>query len=415
MSDLDLFLKYLGERKAVVVDVEKQLCALQEKYETFFSEIERTRESELQQLRAHLADPATTVPGDLAEELAVARQAAAEDLDRQLAALEERHAAFLDQAEAVRSASRATETDYREANATMDAEEEQLKARNEALLVRIGEYNERIRSMARGFGFFLNLFRMRQLRAERKALDDEQADVAARIDVVRRGWARTDEGRAKEEGQREADWVRLKTEADAVQAKLDHIRSTRTRLVERTALELVLFERRPSLRAATDADPPCPRCGRPNPDDHHFCHICAQRLRDDRPDFEGSLLEVAEVNVHHARFSDGVKACQELIGLVRGLKTGVEAFSKSVKDVKKTEDKYPLPKLKIAVPTKAVSWGTVLDTLRDQVVAKDRSLHPNEFAKDIRAFATEKLDEKAIQTWFETMGKKLTQCADSQW
>lgn len=415
MGRLSDFQGYLKSRRDVVRKVEERLCALQEKYESFLAEVDRTRESEFDQLRAHILAGYDVLPEAFRFELEAARRLAAEDFDRTLVALEERHAQLAKYAKEKRDASRRAERSHRQRNETLDAEEEALKERNEALLARIADHNARIRAMGRGFGFFVNLFRMRALQRERQALDTEQADIAARIESLRKRWAESDEEYTKKEAARQADWVKLKTDADAVQAKLDHLRETRAAIVDRTALELVLYERRPTLPVPGDGDPPCPRCTRPNPPEAHFCHICAQRLRDDRPDFEGSLREVAEVNVHHEQFSAGVKSCQELIGLVRGLGSGIEAFSKSVADVKKSEDKYPLPKLQIEVPPDARSWGAHLDALLQAVSQKDASLHPKAFAASIQALTARSFKEDAIKRWFETMGEELSREAKRQW
>jgi len=415
MGRLSDFLDYLKGRREVVQRVEKQLCALQEKYETFFAELDTTREREFDQLRAHILAGYDGLSAALRQELDEARRVAREDLDRSLAALEARHAELRQAAEKERAASLRAETGHRKMNEDLDAEEEALETRNEELLARIRDYNERIQTLSRGFGFFANLFRMRALERERAAIDQEQADVAARIEAVRARWAAADEERTKKEAARQEAWVKGKTDADAVAAKLDHLRSTQAALLDRTALELVLFARQPDLVVPKDGDPPCERCGKPNRPEAHFCHICAKRLRADRPDLEGSLLEVAELNLHHERFSAGVKACQELIGLVRGIGSGIDAFTKSVEDVKKSESKYPLPKLQIDVPKSARTWGGQLDELWTIVSEKEASLHPQVFADDIGTIVATSFTESAIQRWFERMGQELSEQAEKQW
>jgi hypothetical protein len=184
--------------------------------------------------------------------------------------------------------------------------------------------------------------------------------------------------------------------------------------VQRTAIEKVLFHRMPDLPAPAPGDPPCPRCKQPNPSAHHFCHICAQRLTDDRPDFEGSIREIAEINLHHRRFSEGMQACQEIIGLVRGLISGVDAFCESVEDMIASEKKYPLPKLQIEVPARSVSYGGNFDKLAE-ASGEDHSLHPKVFAGQIQALIAEVYTEKNIKDYFETMGAELSRQADKQW
>ena len=152
----------------------------------------------------------------------------------------------------------------------------------------------------------------------------------------------------------------------------------------------------------------------PNPPPFHFCHICAHRLGDDREDFDGSLEEMAEISSHFDRFSSGMEACQEIIGLVRGMTSGVEAFTKSVADVQGSEDKYPLSKLQIDVPQGAREFGSQFDRL-DDFASQDYSLHPALFADRFDQYFAAVLTETNIKAFFETMGEELTRQAEAQW
>jgi hypothetical protein len=151
-----------------------------------------------------------------------------------------------------------------------------------------------------------------------------------------------------------------------------------------------------------------------NPASHHFSATCAQRLTADRLDFEGSLLEISELNRHHAAFSDGMKACQEIIGLVRGLKTGLANFTESVNDMMATESRYPLPKLSIDVPARSVEYARHFDELV-AAAKQERGLHPKAFSERIRASIQDVYQEPQIEAFFETMGEELSSCANSQW
>jgi hypothetical protein len=306
------------------------------------------------------------------------------------------------------------EKSIRKKNVKLDREEEALKARNEKLLAQITEFNRRIKEMGRGFGFFTNLFKMRALHKERKILDQEQADISARIDNLRQRWEQKEQHHHEQEGKRKREWVDLSTEASALQTKIEYLEGSQTRIVQRSAMKQVLLDMKPALSDPKKGDPACPRCKMPNPQSHRFCRICAIRLTEDRPDFAGSIDEIAEINIHHARFSDGMQACQEIIGLVRGLKTGIEAFQRSVDDVMDSERRYPLPKLQIDVPKKSMDYGKHFDGLK-QSLGQDLSLHPQAFAKNIQTMASEIFTENRIKDYFETMGEELSRQADSQW
>jgi len=414
MGRLKDFYGYLEERRGLLSEVEQHLCKLQEKYESYFSEITKVRDSEFKQLREIILTDRGKLPNDFNQALDKNLQKQERQFDGKLEDLKRERDKLQTEAEEKRRASSKDEKAVRRKNVELDREEEELKARNQNLLTQIAEFNRRIREMGKGFGFFTNLFKMRALQKERKLLDEQQADLAARIDRLRQRWQERDARHHEKETQYRSDWVKLSTEAAALQTKIEYLESSRTRIVQRSAMEQVLFDLQPNLAEPKQGDPPCPRCKMPNPKTHHFCHICAMRLSEDRPDFSGSIREIAEVNIHHARFSEGMQACQEIIGLVRGLKTGLEAFEKSVDDVMDSERRYPLPKLQINVPNKSMNYGKHFDGLK-QVVAADLGLHPKVFAKKIQTMTSEVFTENRIKDYFETMGEELSRQAEKQW
>jgi hypothetical protein len=410
LSDFDAWLK---GRLDVVKQTEDRLCELQEKYESFFNEVGAVRESELRQLSGHIAAGRDSLPADLVAQLDAAQVKVEQELAAQLKKLEEERDAAEELAEQVRQASLAEEEQVHRKNVDLDAREEALKARSADLVKRIDDYNARIHELGGGFGFFKNLFAMRRLDAEREVLDEEQASVAAQIDGLRRAWAQREQAFADAEEKRRKQWVDTRATAAAVQAKLDALKESRPVLVFRSVAERVLFERKPQWTAPTAADPKCKRCGSANPRASYFCQICALRLQPDRPDLVGSLEEIAEVNFHHARFSEGMRASQQTIALVRGLKGGIQAFRKSVASMVASENTYPLAKLQISVPQECVAWGAQLERLRE-AAQPEFSLHPKEFGASMQPMIAA-LGEDAIKAWFERMGAELSACAKKQW
>jgi hypothetical protein len=414
MARLKDFLAFVDGRARVLGDAEKRLLAIQRKYETYFAEVSRVRESELGQLSAHLAAKDAALPSDIAAALESARAEAERGFDEELTAVRVRREALLAEAEKVRQESRQEEAAVRQKNVDLDGKEEALKAKSSDLLARVDAYNARIRSLASGFGFFNNFFSMRRLAAERKALDDEQNALAGQIDRLRRAWAEREQAYTQAEAARQEKWTKLKTEASALQAKVDSLSGARGAIVFRTAAEKVLFARSPKLPASAPDDPKCSRCKAPNAGSFHFCRICAQRLRADRPDFEGSLAEIAELNQHHRNFSEGMRSCQELIGLVRGIKSGLENFFKSLHSMLENESRYPLPKLQIEVPAAAQSYGREFDALLE-LVAQPGSEHPLQFGMKVKSAVEPRFTEAAVKGFFNAMGDELSRQAKTQW
>jgi DNA repair exonuclease SbcCD ATPase subunit len=372
------------------------------------------RESELQQLTAHILEDRAGLPDAFNTALDRSQMEVEREFDAELKRLTEERASLLKKAEQARQASIKGEQAARKKNVGLDQKEEELKARNEALLAEIARFNEEIRGLGRGFGFFANLFKMRELSRRRRTLDQEQADAAARIEGIRWRWAEAAKEHTARENELRQQWVDLETEVGALQTKLDYLKEARPRVILRSTVERVLFDLSKEPPGAKEGDPPCPRCKTPNPAEGHFCRICAQRLTEDRPDFEGSIQEIAELNLHHRRFSEGMQACQQIIGLVRGLKSGLAAFKESVVDMLSSQREHKLAVLQLEVPQSSVTYGQHLDALKE-AVDRDLSLHPKVMARHVEQLVAEVFTEEQIKAFFETMGEELSRQADLQW
>lgn len=406
--------RYLDGRKETLRRAEAGLLALQEKYETFFAEVTRSRESELAQLIELTRADRSVLPPWYNAEIDEASAALDRALADEEAQLDAQAASIREEAEAIRATSGRAEKRIRGRNTRLDREEEELKARTAQLLSDIDRYNTRIKAMGSGFGFFVNFFKMRGLAKEKEELSREHEDVEARIEALRARW-QLEEGRhfGREE-ERRTQWKDHEHRAAVISARREALKTKRPDILARSTVEKILEGRRPTLQEPGNDDPRCPRCRMPNPPDHHFCHICAARLGDDRLDFDGSLEEMEEINRHFERFSSGMESCQEIIGLVRGMTSGIEAFTKSVADVQESEDKYPLSKLQIDVPQASREFGAEFDRLA-QFADQDYSLHPALFAERFHQYFAEIFTESNIQAFFETMGEELSRQAEAQW
>lgn len=408
------FRDYLDNRLDVLRDVEKILCARQSKYESFYAEVCKVREEELQQLTSHILADRDALPKEFNERLDRASREAQGTYDSKLTELEARQVELQQEAEEIRLQSLNAERAVHDKNQKLDGQEEYLKGRCEKLLADIEEHNARIREMGGGFGFFKNFLSMRRLQRQRTELEATQKEIAERIEFLRERWTHEEESHWSKERELREKWLETSTEAAALGTKLEHIRSSGPRIVQRSAIEKVLYAYRPAKREIGADDPPCPRCGQPNAPETHFCFICAQRLVTDRPDFLGSVHEIAELNSHFDAFSEGMQACQEIIGLVRGLQTGLQNFKESVADMIRTEQKYPVSQLMISVPTKAVKYGQSFEML-GEVVKPARALHPKLFAAQVRQEITDVFSEGHIKDFFEAMGNELSREAEAQW
>ena len=414
MSGLTEFLAYLDARRAEVTSIEEKLCELQEKYETYFSEIGCVREHELAQLTRAVVARRAGLPPELGKLVDAAEKSAQSDFSSKLDALIELRKTAAAKAEAIRLESVKGEKEVKSKNTKLNDNEEGLKKKNAGLLKAISSHNQTIRELGSGFGFFSKFFQMRRLHREAAELSELQQAVAHQIEMLRQKWAVEETTFGKFEAEQKEKWIAAKAEADALQTKVEYLGNSKERIILRSVMEAVVAAQKKNPTAPSEGDPPCPRCESPNAASNRFCHICAIRLADDSLDLEGSVVEVAEVNYHFGRFSEGMQACQQIIGLLRGIGSGLDAFRKSVADVQATQARHSLAKLKISVPAASVEYGKSFERFH-QSIDWDFSQHPKVFADRMERVASETFTAENIQNYFETMGQELSQQADSQW
>ena len=414
MSGLAEFASYVMERRGRVARLEARLLELQKNYESFVQELDRARAGELAQLGELSSTPRASLAPELDQALRAAQTEVERGFDEKAAELLGRIEALEAAAEQTRQTSVEAERKVRAENVDLDRQEEELKARSSTLLEEIKRYNEQIRQLAGGFGFFANFFQMRGLHKRRARIDREQSNVAAHVERLRAQWAKAEEKHAARETALRDKWVEQSAEAASLRTKLEYLQSSRERIVTRSTLEKVLLPLTARRELGGPSDPACPRCRSHNPAENHFCAFCAQRLSEDRPDLLGSWEEISEINYHHAFFSEGMKACQEMIGLLRGLCSGLDNFARSVQSMQETERRYPVKKLQIGVPAASVAWGSNFDEL-DRALNVEGALHPVRFTDAARQLVEQTFTEKAIQSYFETMGQELSRQAGAQW
>lgn len=413
-SGLSSFRNYIGERKELIDELSGYLDVLLQKYQQYFAELSQVRENELQQIAAAISSGKEKLPAGVQTQLDQALREARKKLDEELEDLRAQAIESEKEAEALRQQSLASEKELRKSNVDFDVEEEALKKRNQAYLDELEQFNQRIASLGRGLGFFLNLFKMNKLNRQRHALIEQNRDLAARIEQMRSAWQDLYQDRSEEEQLIKQDWLDKRARASALRAKIEQIEAMPERLVQRSALEKILFVHQPKLKASRSGDPLCPRCQLPNNPHNHFCRVCAQRLQEDRLDLLASLDEVAELNFHFTTFSAAMKSSQTLQGMLHGMSQGLKKFKRSIEDMLDSQRTYDLPYLSLDVPAPARRYGEHFDALAD--VLRDSSrLTPQAFLALAELQTQQALSPAAMQDYFESMGQELSHAADSQW
>jgi len=414
MGRLEDVYEFLDTRLGVIISCEDQLKSLQEKFESFFAEVSRAREHELDQLVAETLHRREELPQWYLDALNEAAPEVEKEITEKRRKLVGRRNYRRKKAAKLREESIEAEAGYARQSREHNTMEEHMVERITDLENRIGDLEKEIRTLSKGLGFFTNIARGRQLDRKRRELDAERRKLASQLEKLRGNWRDHLIELKQQDETRRRYWITAENEAAALSAQIEALDLERPRILARTVVEKLVGQRHADLVRPAPTDPPCRRCGMPNSPENSFCYICALRLKEDRPDFEGSLAEIAELNRHHERFAEGIKAGQEILGLVGGIRSGHEALLKSVHEMIRARDDHDLGNLELDVPEDSRRYGEIFDELAE-ILHRDQRLHPLHFARKVGKLIEGRLTEEKLKNYFEQIGKALSAAAAARW
>jgi hypothetical protein len=134
------------------------------------------------------------------------------------------------------------------------------------------------------------------------------------------------------------------------------------------------------------------------------------------PEVDAALQEISAAKQRAADCEEGVIAVSQIMGLLKGVREGMERMQSSIEGVKKEQDMHSeLSTLRIEAPPAFVQfhqfWDALLETVRDE----KRSIeHPKAFADIIDQVVATTLSNESIEAMFTLAGNALTE-ATKQW
>ncbi len=309
----------------------------------------------------------------------------------------------------------------KEANGKLDKKEENLKKRVVGFEYKIRDFNKNIDELNSGFGFFINLFKMRKIQARKDALIEERDELVDKIEEIRNKWLKENKDFILQEDELLNSWNDIQVDYALISDKLENLENNREGIIQKAAFMGALDNLKGDERYIIEKIKikqynECPRCKSANTDNTFFCDFCGERFSDDRPDIMGSLIEAGELNEVFDKLQNGMKESVSLLALMKGVKNGIETFKESVAKVKASQDKYAsLPALKIDVPKYSQDFAENIIKIKESLDVKYLNLHPQEFALSIKKQTEKVLDAAQIEGFFTRMGDELNRTTKGQW
>jgi len=269
----------------------------------------------------------------------------------------------------------------RDLNPHLDREEEELKAEKLALEARLAALNDEIRGKSRGLGVVANFVAITRADRERQRVIGKLEALASSLLKVRKQW--DEERRTVEQHQAELQerWQLESIAVARLQAELDQLDDDQARedLALRRAIRQVLDDLKETV---------------PDPD----------------PALAAALKEMADLNVQTDAYHEGLASVGGLIGLLGGIKSGLEAIARSVEGLVQEQQMHssylkPLDfQLSARVETFHKQWGTLKGKFSDEAAI---GAHPADFTAAVRPLVEGPLSQASIEAMFGDLGKMI--------
>ncbi len=276
----------------------------------------------------------------------------------------------------------------RSLNPQLNEREESLKRGRAELDARLAELNRQIRAKSRGLGVMLHFI------AISKA-DRERHRLLGKIEAINESLYRV-----------RTEWKQHQQEAEQSQKDLQQAWQLESIAVARLQTELDQLD---------DAD------GREELALRRAIRHCLDALKEPatarNPELEAGLHEMVDLNIQTDAYHDGLASVGGLIGLLRGINSGMQAIHRSVEGVAREAEMHSAYLRPVSfdiskrVATFHNQWAELVEKFSDE---KGIGQHPAGFADSIRPLLAGPLSEANIEAMFADLGASITE-ATAAW
>ncbi len=306
-------------------------------------------------------------------------------------------------------------------NKRLDQQEEKLKEQVTELQKDIDSYNKQISELNNGFGFILNIFKMRKIQSRKEDLLEKMDILVNKIENTRDKWVEKSSDFQENENNLKKSWSNQYIDKALLSEKILDLKTNKKQIIKKAAFMSVLEELSGSeefikLKEQSTVPDICQRCGQKNEKNKFFCNYCGNRFKNDREDIMGSLIEVGELNQVYEALQNGMKESVSIIALMKGVDDGVKLFSESVAKVKSSQDRYSaLSTLKIDIPKESKNFSNQIKEIKNKIDVEHYNYHPRSFTAHLKDDIDSIFSENNIELFFNAMGDELNKTTEEQW
>jgi len=273
----------------------------------------------------------------------------------------------------------------RNLNPRLDREEEELKAEKATLEARLATLNDEIRSKSRGLGVVRHVLSISRADRERQRTIGKLEALAGSLLKVRKAWDEERQAVEKHQAELQEGWQLESIAVARLQAELAQLDDAQARedLALRRAIRQVLDDLKEPVSA---------------PD----------------PELAAALQDMAVLNVQTDAYHEGLGSVGGLIGLLGGIRSGLEAIARSVEGLVREQEMHRdyLKPLDFQLPARAEAfhkqWNTLNGQFSDEAAI---GAHPSAFSAAVRPLLEGTLSQESIEAMFADLGRMIERAA----
>ncbi len=387
-------LRYFEQQMDEIQALIQQLDEVQVIFNAQFDDFQARHDARLDRLGQQVlerlqGDPAGAVAAPLRAAIEAQLPAEQERIEERRAKIREEYLPQRRQdADETQGAAQAQIASLRALNPQLNEEEEALKRQRAELEAELAALNDEIRAKSRGLKLVRYFLDITQADRRRQRIIGKLEAIGQALYDVRHRWEQ-EQARVREE--QEALQERWQLESIAVarlQAELDQ-------------LDDEAFRRDLALRRAI----------------RHVLDGLKEPTPGSDPELDAGLTEMIELNIRTDAYHEGLAQVGGLIGLLRGLRSSLEAISESVGalyEEQKMHSAYLKPldfSLPSAVKAFHDQWPALARRFADEATIGQ---HPADFAAEVEPLLAGPLSQASIEGMFDELGAMIRK-ATARW
>ncbi len=368
------FHRYVQENITRISALYREIEEIQYRFNDIYGKLQSQWQESVEKTASQLQQ--AELPAAQAEMLRGYQEQERQKLEERIGQLRQQVAEKQETAEAALKEAQAELQRVRELNPVLNEREEALKARSRSETDAIAAVEQQIRSSGLGARLFGN----NELRKKLERLRKQHAETLQQLKAVREEWQTKKKELAERQETLRAAWEKASIELAQTKSELDYLELNVATLAAQRGAQRMLAELKeaPAGRGA---------------------------LYD-------AMAEIAQMNQQLEQYRDGITRVAEALGVLTGIRTGMERFEQSVAKLYEEQERFNLKPLKVDVPRSVVEFHNIWAEFRGKVKdEKHLGANPLEFSKIAADYVQKRLTEETIKDMFEQMGKALSAAA----